>query len=375
MAAPGAPRGRLRAMVDWQPLREALKKGRYGIAFARRSLVHTNLQILYDCNFRCNICDFWHPRVAKNSGRMSASATRIVSDKLAQIGPQIVSIGGGEPLMHPEIMGIVSALSRHHIPVMICNGWHVTPGIARELFERGMYEVSVSCDYASAERHDRQRGVQGAYDRALSALRCLVENRVSPEQRVHMISVVMNDNLDDIERLIHIARDLGVTYLLTLYSDRRGDLPPRAPSGETSRRLLALKARYPEFVVLRGYVGRFSEALENAGVGPCYAGKNLCNVDCQGQVSLCIDRLDEPVANLLTDDSETVRAQLLLAHQRNSCRSCWTSCRGTIETLMYGKDRMGNLADYYQLARPVPLTGSARDAAADPRPADGSQGR
>ena len=342
--------------MTWHPMREAVKKARYGLAFARRSMVHTNLQIAYECNFRCKICDFWHPDVQRNATRLTGEQVRVISDKLARIGPQIVSIGGGEPLLHPELMDIVSAISRHHLPVMICNGWFITPDNARELFSRGMYEISVSCDYADAEKHDRQRGVEGAYVRALAALRCLAENRICAEQRVHMISVVMDDNLDEIEKLIHIARDLGVTYLLTLYSDKRGTLKARPPRPEVSRRLLALKERYPEFVVLRGYIGRFSEALADEGVGPCFAGKNLCNVDCQGNVSLCIDRLDEPVANLLTQEAEFVREQLLLAHQRNQCRSCWTSCRGTIETLMYGEDRAGNLIDYYRLARPVRLS-------------------
>lgn len=353
--------------MSWHPLHEAAKKARYGLAFARRSLVHTNLQIAYACNFRCRICDFWHPNVQSNTARLSRDQVHVISDKLAQIGPQIVSIGGGEPLMHPELMEIVSTLSRHHLPVMICNGWFVTPENAKELFARGMYEVSVSCDYADAERHDRQRGVEGAYRRALAALRCLAENRTCSEQRVHMISVVMDDNLDDIEQLIHIARDLGVTYLLTLYSDRRGALASRPPVPEVSRRLLALRERYPEFVVLRGYIGRFSEALEREGIGPCFAGKNLCNVDCRGNVSLCIDRLDEPVANLLTDDAQFVRTQLLMAHERNRCQSCWTSCRGTIETLMYGSDRTGNLMDYYRLAKPVRL--NQKGAASTPHAA------
>lgn len=294
---------------------------------------------------------------------MSATDAHLISDKLNEIGPQIVSIGGGEPLLHPELMPIISSISRHHIPVMICNGWYINSDNARELFERGMYEVSVSCDYADPVKHDKQRGVEGAFHRAISALECLAKNRVHPEQRVHMISVVMEDNLDDIETLIKIAKDLGITYLLTLYSDKRGTLAARPSTAETSRRLLALKKRYAEFVVLRGYIDRFSEALENEGIGPCYAGKNLCNVDCRGNVSLCIDRVQEPVANLLTDEAGAVRDALLLAHSRNECKSCWTSCRGTIETLMYGRDRLGNLLDYYQLAKPSALVKNPRRAA------------
>lgn len=340
---------------QWNSWREALKKARYSYAFLRQGLVHTNLQILYDCNFRCKICDFWRADQEQARRRMSASEARLVSDKLARIGPQIVSIGGGEPLLHPEIMEIVSALSRHHIPVMICNGWYMTKEIARELFQRGMYEISISIDYADAEKHDRQRGMPGAFERAQAALRCLAEQRVHPEQRVHMISVVMEDNLEDIEKLARLSRSLGVTYLLTLYSDNRGNLAPRRPALDVSAQLLALKARHPEFVALRGYLARFTQATREGGIGDCKAGKNLCNVDSQGNVSLCIDRLNEPVGNLFTQSAEEVLRRLHAAHRVNRCGSCWTSCRGTIETLMYGEDRGRNLWDYYQLAKPVPL--------------------
>ncbi|MBI5480438.1 MAG: hypothetical protein HY906_16360 [Deltaproteobacteria bacterium] len=43
------------------PVTEGLKKARYALSFLRRGLVHTNLQLLYQCNFRCQICDFWRP--------------------------------------------------------------------------------------------------------------------------------------------------------------------------------------------------------------------------------------------------------------------------------------------------------------------------
>lgn len=328
---------------------------RYAWSFLRRKLVHTNLQILYQCNFRCQICDFWKPTF-KDRPRLSTDQVRIISDKLSRIGPQIVSIGGGEPLMHPEIVPIIGALAAHHFPVMICNGWFVTPALARQLFEAGLYEASISVDYAHPAKHDAQRGVQGAFDRAMRALRTLHENRAHAWQRVHMISVVMDDNVGDIEALIRASRDMGITYLVTLYSDSRGRAERRASSAELGRELMRLKNQYPEFVQLRGYVARFGEAVASGGIGPCRAGKNLCNVDCQGNVTLCIDRLDDPVGNLLRDAPEDVERALLDRYAGNRCRSCWTSCRGAIETLMYGKGRLGSLVDYARMTRPVGLS-------------------
>ena len=322
--------------------------------FLAGRLVHTNLQILYDCNFRCGICNFWQAQY-RDAARLTLGQVEQISAKLAEIGPQIVSIGGGEPLLHPDIVAIVSALGRHHFPVMICNGWYVTPELARRLWQAGIYEVSISVDYADAERHDRQRGASGAYQRAIEALRVLQRERVHPKQRVHMISVILEDNLDEIEPLLRICRGLGITYLVTLYSDGRGERSGRSIPSQVSRRLLALKRTYPEFVAVRGYLAKFSQAIAEHGVGPCNAGKQLCNIDSQGQVSLCIDRMGEPVANILTDDALTVAGHLAQAYRDNTCRSCWTSCRGNIETLRSPKHLIGNLWDYHKTCRAQPL--------------------
>jgi MoaA/NifB/PqqE/SkfB family radical SAM enzyme len=335
-------------------VREAGKRARYAANFLRRKLVHTNLQILYECNFKCAICDFWrHPD--KRYAAVTAEQVQCMSLKLAKIGPQIVSIGGGEPLLHPELQEIVRILAKDHFPVMICNGWFITKENARALFDAGLHEISISVDYADAAMHDSVRGVKGAFDQALSALETCMSNRTSAHQRVHMISVVMDDNLDHIERLIRICRELGVTYLVTLYSDHRGNKSRRVPQQEVSLRLLLLKNEYEEFVTLNGYIGRFSEAIEQRGIGPCRAGRNLCNVDSNGNVSLCIDRMDEPVANLLADDVDIVERKLIEAYRQNDCTGCWTSCRGAIETLMYGKSFVRNFRDYLAMTREIHL--------------------
>jgi MoaA/NifB/PqqE/SkfB family radical SAM enzyme len=278
----------------------------------------------------------------------------VIAEKLDRIGPQIVSIGGGEPLLHPEIVEIVRVLARRHFPVMICNGWCVTPERARRLWEAGMYEISVSVDYADPARHDGQRGVAGAHARALEALRTLHRTRTSPQQRVHMISVIMDDNLEEVEALIRLCQGMGITYLVTLCSQVRGARLDRSAAADPSRKLLQLIRRHRHFVALRGYLARFTQAVRT-DAGRCYAGKNLCNIDCNGDVALCIDRLESPVGNILRDDAGTIRRKLLERYRANRCRACWTSCRGSIETLMYGQTPLCNLRDYYQMAKPIPL--------------------
>ncbi len=335
-------------------LRDTGKKLRFVKSFLANRLIHVNLQVLYQCNYRCSICDFWKtPEL--NRVPISAAQVAVISEKLDVLGPQIVSIGGGEPMLHPELLSIVRALARYHFPVMITNGSRMTDKLARELFEAGLVEISVSLDYAKPEKHDSQRGCQGAYARAIDALRMLQANRTSPEQRVNMISVLLDDNLPEVETLLGICQELGVTYLVTLYSHSRGAKQQRLANANISKYLLELRRRHPCFVALRGYLGRFSEAVARGGVGPCYAGQNLCNIDSQGDVSLCIDRLSDTVGNILNDDIHVIEARLRQCQRANVCRDCWTSCRGSIEAIRHGSGMLGNLWDYYQMTRPLPL--------------------
>ncbi len=326
-------------------------------SFLRNRLVHVNLQVLYTCNYRCKICDFWKPSWEQKPS-LSAAQAEVISEKLNLIGPQIVSIGGGEPMLHPELTAIVRALSHHHFPVMITNGSRVTPKLARELFAAGMVEISVSVDYADPQKHDNQRGVAGAHRRAIEALRILQASRTRPDQRVNMISVIMEDNLPEVEPLLDTCRQLGVTYLVTLHSRSRGAKPERPASADVGRQLLEIKRHHRHFVALRGYLEKFTEAVANRGIGSCHAGKNLCNIDSQGDVGLCIDRLDDPVGNILTDDVFEIEQRLLKRHETNQCQDCWTSCRGSIEALRHGRGKVSNLWDYHQMTRPVPLTGA-----------------
>lgn len=333
---------------------DAQKAIRIGTSFLRKRLVHLHMQILYNCNFRCKICHFWKKSYDRPP-RMSVDQARTIAAKLEGLGPLIVCLGGGEPLVHTKLLDIAKLFSKNNYLALITNGWLVTPEKARALFQAGVMHVSVSLDYADPKKHDELRGVEGAYGRAVNALRYLRENRTRPYQRVHMISVVMDDNIEDIEPLILLAEKLGVTYFVNMYSSCRGKKDSRKVS-DISEHLLGLRKKYRNFVVTPGYLARFSEAVNSEnGVTPCYAGKNLFNLDSQGNAGLCMDRLEEPVGNILAEDIQTIKKKLFQAYLKNECGDCWTSCRGGIEPQLYGERRFSDLLDSYRIFRRVPL--------------------
>lgn len=337
-------------------LNEFGKKFKYVSSFIKKDMVHLNLQLLYKCNFKCEICDFWKDEKFLNAKALSLEDVKIIAEKIKPLGPQIISIGGGEPLMHRDLVEITRVLAKDNFPVMICNGWFINEENSKALFDAGMHEVSISVDYADPQKHDRQRGVEGAWEKAVKSLKILHENRSSPHQRVHMISVVMDDNIEDIEKLILLSKDLGISYLVTLYSTGRGRKEKKKINRDITSHLLDLKKKYKHFVALPGYLENFSTASQNDnGILPCYAGKNLFNIDSQGNVTRCIDTLDSCAGNILKDDLNRIMDNLNEQFKFNRCGGCWTSCRGSVETLMYGNKRLRDFFNSYHMTRSVTL--------------------
>ncbi|MBM3302279.1 MAG: radical SAM protein [Deltaproteobacteria bacterium] len=218
--------------------------------------------------------------------------------------------------------------------------------MAKEILRAGLQEISVSVDYENPAKHDVQRGCPGSWNRAIKALELLHRYRPDRRNRVHMITVLMDDNLEEIEPLIRLCRDIGVTYFINLYSSSRGTKPSRMPDGKVTETLLELKARYPEFVSLTSYIEKFDQAIKEGGIGNCQTGYLALNIGSRGEVSRCIDTLDEPAGNILTDDVIVIRERLRKIQRENNCAGCWTSCRGFAECL-YMPPRIRQFREFY----------------------------
>jgi uncharacterized radical SAM superfamily Fe-S cluster-containing enzyme len=168
--------------------------------FVRKKPVHAIIQVSNRCNLTCSFCSFW-ANPAKPEHELTLSHMETISDKLAEAGSLVISIEGGEPLMRPDITGIVAAFAKHHHPILFTNGWRVTEDLARQLWAAGLDTIGVSIDYPDADRHDRHRGKPGTLDAACRALDILRATAPRGARQVFVMSVLMEDNIADFEAL------------------------------------------------------------------------------------------------------------------------------------------------------------------------------
>ncbi|MBN2447695.1 MAG: radical SAM protein [Phycisphaerae bacterium] len=290
-------------------------------------------QVNYRCNFQCRFCNYWHDAMG-DQPELSVGQFRRGGKKLARLGSVLISLAGGEPLMRPDIVEIVATLAEWHLPFVTTNGWFSTPELAEELCEAGLWGVSVSLDYDNAAQHDAQRGRPGAFERALAALEHFNRARKYDYQRVNWMCVLVDDNLDQIERMIQMAAERGAYFMVQPYSSQKtgSDRFKCANSGTVSRHLMDLRRRYPNFLSNPYFLSKFDQAL-NGGVPGCMAGRGFFNIDSTGDIAVCVEHRHSPVANLFEHSAQEIVKRLRADPAPRGCMACWYNCRGEIEAL------------------------------------------
>ncbi len=129
------------------------------------------LEPLFRCNLSCSGCgkiDYPEEVLRRRLGVSECL------DAARECGAPIVSIPGGEPLMHPEIGGIVEGLTEMKRFVYLCTN-AVLLKKKLGLFRPSQYlTFSVHLD-GFKERHDSIVGANGVFDKAVEAIRLAKE--------------------------------------------------------------------------------------------------------------------------------------------------------------------------------------------------------
>jgi MoaA/NifB/PqqE/SkfB family radical SAM enzyme len=240
-----------------------VKDAKFTAGLALRKPFSCLVQVTNRCNMMCSFCDFW-PNVAPKKDELTVADYERVAAEMAELGTYCVSIEGGEPFARTDLLGIVKAFAKAHVPVLFTNGWYVTEENARALWDAGLSQASVSIDYPDAERHDAKRRVKGTTARAWRAVEIFRDTAPRGERQVNVMTVLMEDNWRDFGRLLAQSAAAGVGHQVTLISvagcgrgspgQERGRSPsPSARRNGAPAALRAQSSRPLLRVVLRGH--------------------------------------------------------------------------------------------------------------------------
>lgn len=126
------------------------------------------------CNLRCAHC-YSRSCDQAYAGEMTTEEGCALIDDLAAFGVPVVLFSGGEPLMRPDILGLIARAREKGLrAVLSTNGTLIHAELAARLKGLGLSYVGVSLD-GLGETNDRFRGVAGAFGRALGGIRACLQ--------------------------------------------------------------------------------------------------------------------------------------------------------------------------------------------------------
>ena len=265
------------------------------------------------CNLSCTYCneydDFSQPVPAEvMQGRL---------DRLADLGTSIVTISGGEPLMHPELEKVISHIRRRGmLSGLITNGYLLSRKRIASLNESGLEHLQISID--NVEPDETSMKSLKVLDKKLRYLAELADFKVN-------INSVLGSGVKKPQDALTIgerAVELGFTCTVGLIHDGTGALKPLG-DGEKQifYRLRDLgKKGYPR-------VNRyFQENLVNgrANNWRCRAGARYLYVCEDGLVHYCSQQRGYPGIPLEEYSVEDIRREY--ASSKPCAPTCTISC-------------------------------------------------
>jgi len=178
------------------------------------------MELTRKCNLNCIQCRAL-AEFKDYENELSFEEVKRILDEIHTLGPSIIILTGGEPLLREDIYEIASYGSNLGLrTVLATNGTLNTPAVIHKMKDNGIMRISISIDGASSETHDRLRGQEGAFDGAIKGIEVALGNGMS----VQVNSTITKENVHEIEGIMELAESLGVhsLHLFLLVPTGRG---------------------------------------------------------------------------------------------------------------------------------------------------------
>jgi hopanoid biosynthesis associated radical SAM protein HpnH len=186
------------------PKRQSLRIATYlmsqKLARRERFPLIVELEPLYQCNLACAGCGkIQHPDHVLRRRMPVDQALAAIEES----GAPMVSIAGGEPLIHPEINVIVAELIKRHKYVYLCTNALLMEK-KMDLFEPShRFSWAVHID-GLRERHDESVCREGVFDKAVEAI---VEAKRRGFRVTTNTTVFTHDSPDSVRKVLDFLND------------------------------------------------------------------------------------------------------------------------------------------------------------------------
>jgi MoaA/NifB/PqqE/SkfB family radical SAM enzyme len=264
------------------------------------------------CNLACTYCnefdDFSKPVPVEEMYRRL--------DHLANLGTTIITISGGEPLLHPDLDLVIAHIrSLGMIAGMITNGYLLTADRIKRLNRAGLEHLQISIDNVMPD--DVSKKSLKVLDKKLQLLAEHAEFHVN-------INSVVGGGIHNPKDALVIGKralELGFTSTIGIIHDGDGQLQPlKDDEREVYAAMRAMeKASYAR---VNGFQDNIAHGKENAW--RCRAGARYLYICEDGLVHYCSQQRGYPGKPLLEYTLEDIRREYRTA--KECAPRCTVAC-------------------------------------------------
>jgi MoaA/NifB/PqqE/SkfB family radical SAM enzyme len=297
---------------------KALHRNLRGAKMAVRALASTDHPLLAHiipmrrCNLACTYCNEFDD--VSKPVPIAEMCRRI--DKLGALGTSVVTISGGEPLMHPELDDVILRIRANGMVAgLITNGYLLVAERIQRLNRAGLEWLQISIDNVNPD--DVSKKSLKVLDKKLQLL------AEHADFHVNINSVVGGGITHPQDALVIGKRaiELGFTSTVGIIHDGSGQLQPL---GEEERRI------YHEMQALeKGSFTRVNAFQDNISKGlpndwRCRAGARYLYICENGLVHYCSQQRGYPGVPLETYTRDDLRREYL--SEKSCAPHCTVSC-------------------------------------------------
>lgn len=264
------------------------------------------------CNLSCAYCNEYD----NFSQPVPLDALRRRLDRLAALGTTVITISGGEPLLHPQLDEVIAAVRGHgQLAGLITNGYLLTAGRIRGLNRAGLDHLQISIDNVMPD--DVSKKSLKVLDKKLELLAEHAEFHVNINSVVGSGTRHPQDALTVGKRAV----ELGFTSTVGIIHDGDGQLRPLKPL-EREVYLEMKKMGKSSYAQMNYFQDNIAHGRENNW--RCRAGARYLYICEDGLVHYCSQQRGYPAKPLDQYTVEDIRREYLTA--KSCAPRCTVAC-------------------------------------------------
>jgi MoaA/NifB/PqqE/SkfB family radical SAM enzyme len=301
-------------MLVPKPLTGALTRSARVLLQPYTTPSHAQFVVTRRCNLSCGYCNEYD----HISPPVPLDILKERLDKLADLGTLVLTLTGGEPLMHPKVDEIIRhAVKRGMVCTSITNGYCITEKRIQKLNASGLTLLQISID--NLEPNETS---QKSWSKIQPKLELLSKHAKFP---TNVNAVLGSCTKDQTRLLVDQIQKMGFYMTVQMLHDGEGQMDPGLIGDHFSEFYEEMQSK-----LRKSWFHQFGEGWERemlrTGASPwkCRAGSRYLYVDEDGLVSFCSQRRGEPGIPILEYTDAHLRKYFF---ERKGCEDqCTIGC-------------------------------------------------